>query len=392
MITRDTLQYISHIATPFYFYDIALLRKTLATVTSEANKYGFKVHYALKANNDARILAEARGYGLGADCVSGGEVRASIEAGFSPQSIVFAGVGKSDQEIAFAIEQGIYAFNIESLEELEVVNSLAMEAGKTVTIALRINPDVDPQTHQNISTGKADTKFGISYNEIDLALEKIDSLHNVEITGLHFHIGSQITQLKVFEYLCKRVMTISDWFLSKGIHLTHLNVGGGLGINYDNPRLEPIPNFSEYFKIFATHLTLREGQTLHFELGRSITGQCGTLISKVLYNKVAGNHLRYVIIDASMTELIRPALYGAKHEIVNLSSTLEPKTYHVAGGVCESSDVFARDIELPETHRGDILALRSAGAYGQSMSSQYNLRDLPSSVYSDEVLPAIAED
>ncbi|HIS34566.1 MAG TPA: diaminopimelate decarboxylase [Candidatus Avirikenella pullistercoris] len=385
MLNETFVQKIKNIKTPFYYYDMELLHTTLKKLTEESGKYGFHVHYALKANFDPRLLQEIRQYDLGVDCVSGNEVRCAIEAGFPAEKIVFAGVGKSDDEIIYALEQNIFSFNCESREELEVINSLAAQRNKTARIALRINPDVDPHTHQHISTGKADNKFGISYTEIDEVLAQLQTLNNINITGIHFHIGSQISQMKVFEYLCKRVNTIAEWFEEKGLNLSHINVGGGLSINYENPDANPVSNFKEYFEIFAQNLHLRPGQTLHFELGRSVVGQCGTLISRVLYNKTTGSGKRFIIIDASMTELIRPALYQAHHAIVNLSSDQGAITYNVAGGVCESTDVFAKDIVLPETKRGDIIAIKSAGAYGSSMASRYNLRNLPASVYSDKL-------
>ena len=385
MLNETFVQKIKNIKTPFYYYDMELLHTTLKKLTEESGKYGFHVHYALKANFDPRLLQEIRQYGLGVDCVSGNEVRCAIEAGFPAEKIVFAGVGKSDDEIIYALEQNIFSFNCESREELEVINSLAAQRNKTARIALRINPDIDPHTHQHISTGKADNKFGISYTEIDEVLAQLQTLNNINITGIHFHIGSQISQMKVFEYLCKRVNTIAEWFEEKGLNLSHINVGGGLSINYENPDANPVSNCKEYFEMFAQNLHLRPGQTLHFELGRSVVGQCGTLISRVLYNKTTGSGKRFIIIDASMTELIRPALYQAHHAIVNLSSDQGAITYNVAGGVCESTDVFAKDIVLPETKRGDIIAIKSAGAYGSSMASRYNLRNLPASVYSDKL-------
>lgn len=373
-------------ATPFYYYDINLLRRTLETVCKNASRYGYHIHYALKANFDKRILEEIKNFGLGADCVSGGEVRASVEAGFDPQKIVFAGVGKRDDEIMYALEKGIFAFNCESLEELEVINEIAGRMHTHATVALRINPDVDPQTHKNISTGHADSKFGIAYTEIEEAMAKIDALPNISIVGLHFHIGSQILNLDVFKNLCSRVVSIMSWFSEHGIEISYINVGGGLGVDYIAPETNPIPDFDTYFKIFHDNLPLKEGQTLHFELGRSIVCQCGTLISKVLYNKKTASGKNFVLIDASMTELIRPALYDAYHRIENLSNKQGNEVYSIAGGVCESSDIFARDIELPLTKRGDYLAIRSAGAYGQAMASNYNLRPLPESVYSDSFI------
>lgn len=373
---------LQNLPTPFYFYDIELLRATLKAVKDSAAPYNYKVHYALKANFDSRILEEVRQAGLGADCVSGNEVRAAIECGIPSSEVVFAGVGKSDSEINYALEQKIFSFNCESREELEVLNELAEKKGCTANIALRVNPDVDPKTHAHISTGKADNKFGISYTEVDEVVAQIDKLQNINIVGLHFHIGSQIRDMEVFEKLCKRINEIKGWFIERGIKIEHLNMGGGLGIDYDDPDAEPIPDFAALFDIVNKNLEVEAGQTVHFELGRSIVAQCGELISRVLYNKTTPSGKQIVIIDAGMTDLLRPALYGAKHKVENLSSKAENQTYTVVGPICESSDTFAKDIELPATKRGDIIAIRSAGAYGMAMASNYNLRDLPKSVYS----------
>lgn len=385
MSARNYIDRIKGIPTPFYFYDIELLERTLRAVAGESSKYGYHVHYALKANFNDRILDVIKNYGLGADCVSGNEVRAAIEHGFAPGDVVFAGVGKSDREIRYALENDIFAFNVESLHELEVIDSIAAELGRTARIAFRINPDVDPKTHKHIATGKADSKFGISYTEIDEAIVSLGRLKNVDIVGIHFHIGSQITDMEVFENFANRVNEIERWFTEKGITIEHLNLGGGLGINYQDPDGEPIPDFATYFGIFNRILRVREGQTVHFELGRSIVGQCGELVTRVLYNKVNAYGNDFVIVDGSMTELIRPALYSAYHKIENMTSEGPEKTYTVAGPVCESTDVFAKNIQLPETKRGDILTLRSAGAYGEAMASRYNLRDLPLAVYSDSL-------
>ena len=385
MISKQITDKIVQFETPFYLYDIELLNRTLETVKSEADRYNYKVHYAIKANFEAKILQEVLKYGFGVDCVSGNEVKVAIEAGFPANSIVFAGVGKSDKEITYALEQGIFAFNCESSHELEIINELAAKIGVVANVALRINPDVDPKTHKHISTGHADSKFGIAYKEIEDVAARLDSLTSVKITGLHFHIGSQILDLTVFENLCDRVNVLVKWFIDAGYNLNHVNLGGGLGINYANPEGETIPNFVEYFSIFNTKLEIPSDMDVHFELGRSIVGQCGELISKVLYNKVTGGGKNFVIIDASMTELLRPALYSAHHAIENLSGGDGSKVYTIAGTVCESSDIFERDIELPTLNRGDLISLKSAGAYGSAMASRYNLHDLPISVYSDEI-------
>lgn len=376
--------------TPFYYYDLELLRNTLHCATTEANRYGYHIHYALKANVEPRILREIQQAGLGADCVSGYEVRCAVENGFDPQKIVFAGVGKSDHEIEYAIRAGIFAFNCESLQELEVINALAAAQGKTVNIALRINPNVQPETHQYISTGQSESKFGISYTEIDTALARLHELEHIRIVGLHFHIGSQIRNLTSFAELAERVNEIATWFAQQGVALKHLNMGGGLGIDYSNPDGEPVPDFATYFRIFHEHLHVSPEQTVHFELGRSLVAQCGELITRVLYTKTTAGGARFAITDAGMTELIRPALYSAHHKIENLTAealgtTVRPiDLYSIAGPICESSDVFARDIEFPLSQRGDVLTIRSTGAYGSIMASNYNMRPIAPSHFSDE--------
>lgn len=374
--------------TPFYYYDMDLLRRTLGTALTEAARYGYHIHYALKANAEPHILRAISGAGMGADAVSGYEVKQAIENGFDPQKIVFAGVGKSDHEIEYAISQDIFIFNCESLQELEVVNEIATRLGKTARIAFRINPDVKPETHKYISTGHSESKFGISYEEIDEALAKVDELDHLRIVGIHFHIGSQIGNMDAFEQLAQRANEISRWFSSKGIELEVLNMGGGLRIDYEDPDGHPIPDFASYFRIFHENLQVGPGQTVHFELGRAIVAQCGELITKVLYTKKTAGGAQFAITDAGMTELIRPALYQAHHRIQNLTAEAEHdrpmERYYIGGPICESSDIFAHDIEFPHSERGDILTLRSTGAYGSIMASNYNLRPFAPSHFSEE--------
>lgn len=364
---------------------MSLLRLTLESAVAMAARYGFEIHYAIKANYDPRILSVIKDFGLGADCASGGEVRCALEAGFDPAKIVYAGVGKKDSEIRYAIEQGIFAINCESLQEISVVNEIAGELGRKVQIALRVNPDIDPKTNHCIDTGQADSKFGISYEEILSHAEEIQAYPNLEVRGMHLHIGSQIRELHVFEYLCNKVNVIVENLVALGFQLDFVDVGGGLGINYDLPENEPVPNFASVFAIVNSHLNVGD-RKVHFEFGRSIVGECGELITRVLYNKTTATGRKLVIVDSSMTELIRPALYGSYHNIENITSE-SPKTerYTIVGTACESTDVFDENITLPETKRGDLLTLKSAGAYGQSMSSTYNLHPLPRSVYSDEL-------
>lgn len=363
--------------TPFYYYDLSLLNLTLQQCSQAASSHNYHVHYALKANVEPQILAQIKEQGFGADCVSGWEVQAAIEAGFDPQKIVFAGVGKSDAEIIYALEHNIFAFNCESLQELEVINELAANLNKVATIALRINPNIAPNTHKYIATGQSESKFGISYTEIGKALENLAQLNNLKIVGLHFHIGSQILDMESFRELAVKAGSISDWFFERGVEIEHLNMGGGLGIDYCEPEQNSIPDFEAYFQTFADNLTLRPGQQVHFELGRSLVAQCGELITKVLYTKETAGGSHFAIVDAGMTELIRPALYGAHHQIVNISAQTEKRTikqYNICGPICESSDIFAREVEFPLTKRGDLLSIRSAGAYGSIMSSHYNMR------------------
>lgn len=372
--------------TPFYYYDLDLLRRTLHVAMAEAAKYGYRIHYAMKANVEPHILREIERAGLGADCVSGYEVQCAVENGFAPLKIVFAGVGKSDHEIEYAIQAGIFAFNCESLQELEVIDELAARQDKVVNVALRINPNVQPETHKYISTGQSESKFGISYTEVDQALARLHCLSHIRIVGLHFHIGSQIRKMESFAELAQRVNEIAEWFGAKGIELKHLNMGGGLGIDYQDPDAEPIPDFAGYFRTFHDNLRVTPEQTVHFELGRSIVAQCGELITRVLYTKTTAGGANFAITDAGMTELIRPALYSAHHRIENLSAMAEGRpmsVYSIAGPICESSDVFARDIEFPESRRGDVLAIRSTGAYGSIMASNYNMRPIAPSRFSD---------
>lgn len=372
------------IQTPFYYYDLEVLRASLAEIKCQIYEQPFEVHYALKANVNPQVLKVIKEAGLGADCVSGGEVQAALNAGIVPSKIVFAGVGKADWEINLGLDNDIFCFNVESIPELEVINELAAVKSKVAGVALRINPNVSANTHHYITTGLNENKFGINLSELDKVMQIVKSLQNVKLVGIHFHIGSQITDMSSFQDLCVKVNELQEQFESNGIQLENINVGGGLGINYEHPNHFPIPEFASYFKVFRDHLTLRPGQKLHFELGRSVVAQCGSLISRVLYVK-EGTSKKFVILDAGFTELIRPALYQAYHRIENLSSELQEEKYDVVGPICESSDVFVKDYFMNQTKRGDIIALRSAGAYGEIMASQYNLRKLPKAYTSDEL-------
>lgn len=376
------LDRFKNIPTPFYFYDMDLLRNTLQTIVKKTEGKNYHIHYALKANANCRILKEIAAFGFGADCVSGNEVLRALECGFSADKIVFAGVGKTDKEIETGIDHNISCLNVESLPEMEAIAEIAQRKGKTVNIAFRINPNVDARTHRYITTGLSENKFGLNENDLPKALEVVKKHPQLKIIGIHFHIGSQITDMSSFEDLCVKVMEWQQWFNEAGIELSILNVGGGLGINYQHPNHCPIADFESYFRLFSKYLSLKNGQSLHFELGRSIVAPCGSLISRVTYIK-EGVSKKFMILDAGMSDLIRPSLYQAFHHIENISSENEFETYDVVGPICESSDVFATDRPLNLSQRGDLIAIRSAGAYGEVMASRYNCRELPQSYFSD---------
>lgn len=382
MINKKTLEKFRDLPTPFYYYDLDVLNETLATLKKEAGERGYKVHYAVKANSNSRILKIISSYGFGADCVSWNEIDAAIKAGFKPADIVFAGVGKTDYEISNAIEAGIFCFNCESIPEIEVTNKIAADKNKIAVISLRINPLIDAHTHKYITTGIEESKFGIHTWQLEEVLKTVSEMKNIRLTGMHFHVGSQITKMSVFQSLCAHINELQEWFSAHNVNLELVNIGGGLGIDYEKP--EKAPGFEEYLTLIQKFIELRPGQVLHLEPGRAVVGQCGSLISKVLYVKNGSNTI-FAIIDAGMTDLIRPALYQAHHKIENLTSYGSLMKYDVVGPICESSDTFAKFYELPETKRGDIIAIRSAGAYGEAMASRYNLRDLPKSVFSDEI-------
>ena len=367
--------------TPFYYYDLNLLQDTLDQVKKHGLSKGYHVHFAVKANFNLPILELVKNAGLGIDCVSSKEIERALEAGFKPEQIAFAGVGKTDEEIRTGLKHDIFSFNCESIQEIEVLNDLAKEAGKTATVSVRLNPNVEAKTHKYITTGLSENKFGVNPEHLPRLFKMLTDLEAINLTGIHFHIGSQIRDLKPFEDLCEKVNLIQDRFEQGGVRLTHVNVGGGYGINYEDPDGEPYPDFESFFNLFEENLELRDGQQVHFELGRSIVGQCGNLISQVLFIK-EGITTNFAILDAGMTELIRPALYQASHSIDVLTSDKPPQTYDVVGPICETSDTFRKEIKMPEVERGDLVAIRSAGAYGEVMSSGFNLREKVKAVYS----------
>lgn len=376
---HNFLDNIVDLSTPYYCYDLSLLRNTIGNIQKEISGFPFVVHYAVKANGNPRILEEISKTGLGADLVSGNEILAALKAGFAPGMMAFAGVGKTDSEIEIAIDNDIYCFNVESEPEMEVINEIAGLKGKKVGIAIRVNPDIDAHTHRYITTGTVADKFGIDLPMLDKVVDLALRLPNLHLRGLHFHIGSQITTLEPFKMLCEKINFLIEHFENRGVTFEMIDAGGGLGVDYNNPEANQIAPFHDFFQVFKDGIKLRPGQKVHFELGRSIVAQCGALISKVVFVK-ENSAKKFVILDAGMTHLLRPALYNAHHKIVNLTSQeSEHDTYDVVGPICESSDVFAHDEILPITRRGDLIAILSAGAYGESMASTYNMRSLPQS-------------
>jgi diaminopimelate decarboxylase len=403
MFNTNTINRFQQLETPFYYYDLEVLRKTLEACSNASSKYGFHVHYAMKANFNPKVLDMIQAYGFGADCVSGNEVKAAIEHGFGKEKVVFAGVGKSDKEINLALDADIFCFNAESVQELVIINDLAKAKNKIANIAIRINPNVDAHTHHFITTGLDENKFGINIWQLPDVADALRACPNLQFLGIHFHIGSQITDMEVYKSLCTRINEMQDWFADHGFEVKVLNTGGGLGVDYHNPDTNGISDFESYFKVFKNFLNVKPGQEVHFELGRALVAQSASLISRVLYVK-NGLKKNFLVLDAGMTELIRPMLYQAYHQIENLSrksevgsreseiGTGEPDTtahrplptahYDVVGPICESTDCFRKDVELPQSYRGDLIAIRTTGAYGEVMASGYNLRDRVGSVYS----------
>ena len=385
MFNKDIIDSFKTIETPFYYYDLDILSETLERLIIEANSEIFKVHYAVKANANSKLLDLIKSYGLGIDAVSGNEVKKAIEEGFDNKDIVFAGVGKTDKEIEYAINSKISCFNCESIQEIQVINDISKKSLVTSNISLRLNPNIESETHKNITTGTKKNKFGIDIDDVNDILTLLKSLDNINLVGIHFHLGSQITNFKVFDELSKIANITNTKIYDYGILLDHINVGGGLPIDYNNPEKNYIPNFSEYFNVYKKNIILLKNQKIYVELGRSLVGQCGNLISRVLFTKNLYNK-NYIILDAGMTELIRPALYNSYHKTSNLTSIENKfKKYDVVGPLCESSDIFSKNIKLPFSKRDDIFRIHSCGAYGETMSSNYNLRNSIKSYYSDMI-------
>jgi len=383
LFNSELTQKLTKLKTPFYFYDLDLLDKTILSL-KESLDPNYSVYYAIKANNNSKIIKLIKDHDLGIDAVSGEEINKSLNNSIKPKKIVFAGVGKTKDEIIFAIRKKIYLFNCESFDEISLIDKISNELNVKTKIAIRLNPNIDSRSHKYIKTGMFDSKFGIQIDHLDEILEKIKKLNHIDLKGYHFHLGSQIDDLGVFRKLCKVSNEINIYLKNKNFNITDINLGGGLGINYKEPDLNLIPDFNSYFQIFKKNLIYFDNQKIHFELGRSIVGQSGSLFSSILYLKKSFNK-HFIIIDAGMTELIRPALYNAQHHIENLSSNKKEIKYDVVGPLCESSDTFAKDYYLNQSKIGDLIVIRSTGAYGEVMSSNYNLRKKVKAYYSNEL-------
>lgn len=364
------------IGTPFYCYSSATLERHYRVFADAFRDQPARVCYSVKANSNLGVVATLARQGAGADVVSEGELRRALAAGVTPDKIVFSGVGKTESEMAFALEAGIDRFNVESEPELELLSQLAAARGLTARVAIRVNPDVDAKTHEKIATGKAENKFGISWKRAPAVYARARELPGIEADGIDVHIGSQLTDLEPFAAAFARVASMVEALRAEGNPIAHIDLGGGLGIPYRGDNDVP-PHPDEYaamVKRTIGHL----GCQLTFEPGRLIAGNAGILVSRVIYEK-QGDDRTFLILDAAMNDLIRPTLYDAFHEI---RAVAEPAggaanvTYDVVGPVCETGDFFAKGRNLPRLKSGDLVAIMSAGAYGAVQASTYNTRPL----------------
>ena len=360
----------AEVGTPFYCYSLPTVRRHVRAFEEPLKGIEHQTCFAMKANASQALLKLMADEGLGADVVSGGELYRALKAGIPGNRIVYSGVGKTVTEIDAAIEAGILMFNIESIEEMEVINQRALAAGKRVPIAIRVNPDVDPKTHPYISTGMKKNKFGIDIESAIKQYERASAMAGIEIVGIDCHIGSQLTEISPFVDAVERLKLMITRLSELGIELKYLDLGGGLGITYSDEQ-PPLPG--DYHKAIldaVSDLNLK----LIFEPGRVLVGNAGILVTQVLYRKQAASKT-FVIVDAGKNDLARPSLYDAYHDIRTVKVKPEvTEKVDVVGPICESSDFLARDRDLPPVEPGELLAVMSAGAYGYSMSSNYNSR------------------
>jgi len=371
--------------TPYYLYDLNLLESTLIQAQTAADLYNMKLMYAIKANTNKRVLEKIRSFGFGIDAVSIGEIELAIDNGFQPYQIVFAGSGKTKREITRALEYGIAVIHCESIQEWDFITSTITENCPT-RIALRINPNVNVDTHVNIQTGGENHKFGISIREAQELIDRlITSESQIMPCGFHFHVGSQITQMDFFEDMSRAVKRFLST-LPADFEFDYLNLGGGLGVNYEDPEQDCMPNFLGWMRAIRPHFSSEDFPIIHLEPGRSLVAQCGRIISEVLYVKERPGE-KIAILDAGMNDLMRPALYDARHLVTmhnDQYNTNETNMYTVAGPSCESTDTFGKNFELPILKTGEHVAIHTCGAYAESMRLNYNHRGSATCVYCEE--------
>jgi diaminopimelate decarboxylase len=368
------------VGTPTYVYDAAEIRRAYRGFDDALRPHPHAIHYALKANSTLGLVRLLRQLGSEVDANSGGEIEVALRAGFIPDQIVFSGVGKGGDELDRAVTLGLKSINAESPGELDRIATRARALGTSVRVALRVNPDIDAKSHPHISTGLKTNKFGTPIDEARRVYREHARQPGLEPVGLHVHVGSQITSLEPLRDAAERVVALARVLVSDGIPLEHVDLGGGLGISYDG---SPVPTAAEYAAAILQAIA-GSGFELVVEPGRALVASAGTLLSRVVDRKAYEGGPRFVVLDAGMTELLRPALYGAFHRIVAVAPRAgEEERYEVVGPLCESSDIFGRDRLLPPIEVGDLVAILDAGAYGSVMASTYNRRPLPPEVLVD---------
>ncbi len=370
---------VEEVGTPVYIYSKKTLKRHFFAFKESFRFKKALICFSVKSLSNVAVLRLLHLWGSGFDIVSGGELFRVLKAGGDPEKVVFSGVGKSEEEIAYALKEGILLFNVESLEELEVINNIAERMGVKAPVSIRINPDVDPRTHPYISTGLKESKFGIDSKDAINAYRYAKKLKNLDVVGIDSHIGSQITQVEPFIEALEKLLDLIDRLRNEGINIEYLDMGGGLGIKYKD---EDPPHPSQLAQVLKEKLQSFDG-TIVLEPGRAIAGNAGILVTKVLYRKEKGGK-RFVIVDSGMNDLIRPSFYNSYHEIIPVLDRGEDmEVVDVVGPICESGDFFAKDRVIPRVSRGDLLAIRGAGAYGFVMSSNYNSRPRPPEVLVD---------
>ncbi|MDA0781624.1 MAG: diaminopimelate decarboxylase [Rickettsiales bacterium] len=375
------------VGTPFYCYSTATLERHYNVFADALKDVNATICFAVKANSNLAVLKTLANLGAGGDCVSEGEIRRCLTAGIAADKIVFSGVGKTKSELVFALKNNVMQINVESEVELESLNEVASSLNVKAPVSFRVNPDIDAGTHDKISTGRKEDKFGISYEQAREIYSKAAKMEHIHIRGVATHIGSQLIELKPFKAAFAKIRSLVEDLRADGHNISHLDLGGGLGIPYKD-QLPPSPD--EYAKM-VIEATDGLGCELAFEPGRLIAGNAGILVSEVIYLKKTA-HRNFLVIDAAMNDLIRPTLYDAYHEIIPVDEKPNVLQMDIVGPICETGDVFGKERKLPELIAGDLIAIRSCGAYGAVMSSEYNSRLLiPEVMVNDDKFAVIRE-